>query len=161
MRRAAGSEAFFDVVLPRRRLCKAHMGKYGAALETMGWPVTGPPFRTRADGVTSGEGFNRKRGVASFELFPLLFAVDCAIFFETGEDMMTGTSYLLSHLRKFDLKINAGSGTTASKTEAVYYPTSAGSYENGDTTPLVVFGPGGGSPASWDLRESPCTWDPS
>ena len=74
--------------------------------------------------MTSGERFNRKRGVKSFELFASLFADDFAIFFETREDMVTGTSYLFNHLRKFGLKMHVGSGTTASKTEAMYYPTS-------------------------------------
>ena len=55
----------------------------------MEWPVAKPTFRTRADGVTSGEKFNHKRGVA---LFASLFVDDCAIFFETKEGMVTGTS---------------------------------------------------------------------
>ena len=54
--------------------------------------------------------------MASFELFASLFADDCAIFFVTREDMVTGTSYLFNHLRKFGLKMHVGSGTTASKT---------------------------------------------
>ena len=36
-----------------------------AALERVKWPVTKPTFRIRADGVTSGERSNCKRGVAS------------------------------------------------------------------------------------------------
>ena len=36
---------------------------------------------------TSGESSKRKRGVTSFELFASLFAGDCAIFLETGEDI--------------------------------------------------------------------------
>ena len=67
--------------------------------------------------------------MTSFELFASLFAGDFAIFFETREDMVTGTSYLFSHLRKFGLKMHVGSGTTASKTEAMYYPTSMGPHE--------------------------------
>ena len=111
-----------------------------AALGTMEWPVAMPTSRTRADGVTSGERSNRKRGVTSFELFALLFADDCATSFETREDMVTGTSYLSNHLRKFGLKMHVGSGTTASKTEAMYYPTSMGSCEGGDTTAFTVSG---------------------
>jgi len=102
-----------------------------AALGTMEWPVTKHTFHTRADGVTPGRGFNRKRGLTSFELFASLFVDDCAIFSETREDMVTGTFYLFNHLRNFGLKIHAGSGTTASKTEAMYYPASMGSYEDG------------------------------
>ena len=36
-----------------------------AALEILEWPVAKPTFRTCADGVTSGERINRKRGVPS------------------------------------------------------------------------------------------------
>ena len=114
-----------------------------AALETMEWPVAKPTFRTRADGVTSGERSTRKRGVTVFELFASLFADDCALFFETRADMVTGTSYLFNHLRKFGLKMHIGSGATASKTEAMYYPPTRMAYEDGDTTPFSVFGPSG------------------
>ena len=77
--------------------------------------------------------------MTSFELF----AGDCAIFTETGEDMAAGTSYLFSHLRKFGLKMHVGSGSTASKTEAINYPAGTVPYENGDTTPFAVLGPVG------------------
>jgi hypothetical protein len=40
-----------------------------AAMETMQWPVPKPQFRTRADGVTSGERSARKRGATSFDLW--------------------------------------------------------------------------------------------
>ena len=46
-------------------------------------------------------------------------------------------------MRKFGLKMHVGSGTRASKTEAMYYPTSTGSYEGGDTTLFTVSGPSG------------------
>jgi len=114
-----------------------------AALETMEWPVAKPTFQTRADGVTTGERPMRKRGVTSFELFASLFADDCALFFESRADMVTGTSYLFNHLRKFGLKMHVGSGATASKTEAMYYPPTRLSYDDGDTTPFTVFGPNG------------------
>ena len=57
--------------------------------------------------------------------------------------MVTGTSYFSSHLCKFGLEMRVGSGTAASKTEAMYYPTSTGPYEDSDTTPLTLSGPGG------------------
>ena len=60
--------------------------------------------------------------------------------------MVTGTSYLFNHLRKFGLKIHIGSGATASKTEAMYYPPTRMAYEDGDTTPFAVFGPSGEVP---------------
>ena len=78
--------------------------------------------------------------MTSFELFVSLYADDCAIFFETREDMVTGISYLFSHLRKFGLKMHVRAGTTASKTEAMYYPTGMGSYVDGDTTTFTVSG---------------------
>ena len=84
-------------------------------------------FRTRADGVTSGGRLNRKRGVVSFGLFASLFAGGCAIFYETGGDIV----------RKFGLKMHVGSGTMASKTEAIFYPAGTGPHEDGDTTPLT------------------------
>ena len=59
--------------------------------------------------------------MAPFGHLASLFADDCAIFFETREYMVTGISYLFKHLRKFGLKMHVGSGTTASKTEAMYY----------------------------------------
>jgi len=114
-----------------------------AALETMEWPVSKPSFQTRAGGVTTGERPMRKRGVASFELFASLFADDCALFFESRADMVTGTSCLLNHLRKFGLKMHVGSGPTASKTEAMYCPPTRLSYDDGYTTPLTVLGPNG------------------
>ena len=112
-----------------------------AALETMEWPVAKPTFQTRADGVTSGERPTRKRGGTVFELFASLFADDCALFFETRADMVTGTSYLFNHLRKFGLKMHIGSGATASKTEAMYYPPTRMAYEDGDTTRFTGFDP--------------------
>ena len=42
--------------------------------------------------------------------------------------------------------MHIGPGTTASKTGAMYYPTSTGSYEDSDTTPFTVSGPGGEDP---------------
>ena len=42
--------------------------------------------------------------------------------------------------------MHVGSGTTASKIDAMYYPTSTGSYEDGDTAPFRVSGPGGKYP---------------
>ena len=58
--------------------------------------------------------------------------------------MVTGTPYLFNHLRKFGQKIHIRSGTTASKTETMHYPTNTGPYEDGDTVPFTVPGPGGG-----------------
>ena len=41
-----------------------------------------------------------------------------------------------------------GSGATASKTEAMYYPPTRLSYDDGDTAPFTVLGPNGEALAS-------------
>jgi len=118
-----------------------------AALETMEWLVAKPTCQ-RADGVTTGKRPMRKRGVISFELFALLFASlfvdDCALFFESRADMVTGASYYpFNHLQNFNLEMHVGSGAAASKTEAVYYPPTQLPHDDGDTTPLRALGPNG------------------
>ena len=92
-----------------------------------------PQFRTRADGVTSGERSARKRGATSFDLWASLYADDCAILFETRADLITGTSYLFNHLRKFGLQMHVGTGDTASKTEAMFFPAPRPSPANAAT----------------------------
>jgi len=104
-----------------------------AAMETMQWPVPKPQFRTRADGVTSGERSARKRGATSFDLWASLYADDCAILFETRADLITGTSCLFNHLRKFGLQMHVGTGDTASKTEAMFFPAPCPSPANAAT----------------------------
>ena len=120
-----------------------------------------PTFRTRADGVTSGERSNRKRGVTSFELFASLFAGDCATFFETREGIVTGTPHLFNQMLKFSLKMRVGSGTAALKTEAMNYPAGMGSYEDGDTTPFMVSGPGGEDLGFVSFTKEFKAWNPS
>ena len=57
-------------------------------METMKWPFSKPEFRrTRADGVTMGERSVRKRGASTFEHWCSLFADDCALFFNTRNDL--------------------------------------------------------------------------
>lgn len=119
-----------------------------AAMETMAWPVAKPEFRTRADGVTSGESTYRKRGASTFEHWTSLFADDCAIFFESRADMLTGTSYLFNHLRKFGLQMHVGSGPTASKTEAMFFPPPRTAYELADTSRFEVLD-SSGAPAGF------------
>ena len=69
-----------------------------AAMETMKWPVPKPEFCTRANGVTMGEKSERKRGATAFDFWSnfwlSLFADDCAIFFNSRADLITGSSYL-------------------------------------------------------------------
>ena len=91
-----------------------------AAMETMKWPVPKPEFRTRANGVTMGEKSGRKRGATSIDFWLSLFADDCAIY--STPALITGSSYLYNHLRKFGLLMHVGNGAVPSKTEAMYFP---------------------------------------
>ena len=109
-----------------------------AAMETMVWPVSKPEFRTRADGVTMGERSYRKRGASTFELWASLFADDCALFFNSRADLEIGASYLYNHLRRFGLQVHVGSGNTASKTEAMYFPPPRSLYSTADTSRFKV-----------------------
>ena len=52
----------------------------------------------------------------------MLFADDCALLFNTREDMIKGANYLYHHLRRFGLLMHIGKGTVASKTEAMFFP---------------------------------------
>lgn len=89
----------------------------------MDWPVDKPQFHTREAGEVTGEKWDRKRGgTEAFNLFSSLFADDCAVLFNTREDMITGANYLYHHLQKFGLLMHIGKGNTPSKTEAMYFP---------------------------------------
>ena len=109
-----------------------------AALETMNWPVAKPGFRTCENGVTMGERTGRKRGTTTFEHWCSLFADDCALFFDSRADLEIGASYLVNHLRKFGLQVHVGSGTTPSKTEAMYFPPPRQLYSDANTSRLDV-----------------------
>ena len=114
-----------------------------AAMETMKWPVPKPEFRTRANGVTMGEKSGRKRGATSFDFWLSLFADDCAIFFNSRADLITGSSYLYNHLRKFGLLMHVGNGAVPSKTEAMYFPPPRVEYSAADTSRIDVCDPNG------------------
>ena len=73
-----------------------------AAMETLTWPVAKPVFRTCSKGVTMGERSFRKRDASSFDLWTLLFADDCAIFFNSRADLGL-LRYLFNRLRRFGL----------------------------------------------------------
>jgi hypothetical protein len=91
-----------------------------AALETMEWPVDKPEFCTKENGQTTGMRSTAKAGVTTFQLWASLFADDCALLFNSREDLITGANYLYHHLCKFGLLMHTGKGTTPSKTEAVH-----------------------------------------
>ena len=106
-----------------------------AAIVPLVWPngVGKPVFRTRMDGKTMGERWDRKRGATSFEFWASLFADDCAVLFSSRAELITGTKHLFDDLRDLGLEIHVGCGTTASKTEAMYCPKPRKRYEEENT----------------------------
>jgi hypothetical protein len=64
-----------------------------AAMETLQWP----------GGVTRPDNSNRKRDATPFELWDSLFAEDCALIFNSCDDLITGSKYIFSQLCKFGL----------------------------------------------------------
>ena len=114
-----------------------------AAIETMKWPVPKPQFCTSEEKCKMhGERSDRKRGALPFDLFSSLFADDCAVLFESRQDMIVGTDYMIQHLKRFGLTIHVGRGATASKTEAMYFPPPRIHPEAGDQTDFTVDGDG-------------------
>jgi len=110
-----------------------------AALGTMNWPVSKPEFsRTCENGVTMGERTARKRGASTFEHWCSLFADDCALFFNSRNDIEIGASYICNHLRKLGVVVHVGTGTTPSKTEAMYFPPPRQDYAAADTSRINV-----------------------
>ena len=94
-----------------------------AAMETMEWPVAKPVFCTsRANHSLHGERSDRKRDAYSFEFFASLFADDCAVLFESHDDMQKGMDYMYNHFLKFGLQIHLGRDGARSKTEAMFFP---------------------------------------
>jgi hypothetical protein len=85
-----------------------------------------------------GEKSERKRGATTFEFWLSLFADDCALFFNTRSDLITGTSYLFNHLRKFGLLMHVGNGSVLSKTEAMFFPSPRVKYSVADTSRFNV-----------------------
>jgi hypothetical protein len=56
----------------------------------------------------------------------------------TRSDLITGTSYLFNHLRKFGLLMHVGNGSVLSKTEAMVFPSSRVEYSVADTSRFNV-----------------------
>ena len=109
-----------------------------AALETMEWPVAKPQFCTRKAGELTGARTTRVRGVTHFDLFQSLFADDCALLFNSRQDLITGANYIYHHLRKFGLLMHIGKGETPSKTEAVFFPAPRQDHNSGDQSDFDV-----------------------
>ena len=96
----------------------------------------------RKSGVTTGENSNRKRDATPFELRASLFAGNCALLFNSRDDLITGSNHIFAHLRKFGLQMKIGRGATASKTEAMYFPPPRQAYEAAGTSRFLVDGTG-------------------
>ena len=113
-----------------------------AALETAEWPVTKPQFCTTEFGPITGAKSNRKRNVTTFGFWSSLFADDCALMFESRSDLIKGSNYIYHHLRRFGLLMHIGNKHTTpptpSKTEAVFFPGSRQTQEDGDTSNFDV-----------------------
>ena len=114
-----------------------------AALEAMDWPVEKPEFSTREKGTTMGERSGRVRGVTLFNLWASLCADDCAIFFKIRQDLITGSTFLFSHLARFGLLMHVGCGSTKSKTEAMFFHKPRTPHEDAGTSPFFVDNDGG------------------
>ena len=117
-----------------------------AAMETMEWPVPEPQFCTAKEGEPErlyGERYNRKRGARCFGLPPSLFADDCAVIFDSRDDLQVGMTYMIEHLKRFGLNIHVGKGSTASKTECMFYPKPRTPVSSGDTSDVTVTADGG------------------
>jgi hypothetical protein len=84
-------------------------------METLLWPggVARPEFKTRESGVTMGEISNRKRDAKAFEIWVSLFAGDCALLFNSRDDLITASNHVFSHLYKFGLQIKICRSATA------------------------------------------------
>ena len=90
-------------------------------METLEWQdgISKPQFMTKENGLTPGEKPAWVRDALPFELWTSLFADDCALLFNSREDLIRSSNHIFSHLRKFGLLMHVGRGGTASKIEAM------------------------------------------
>jgi hypothetical protein len=70
-------------------------------MKALQWPcgVARPEFMTRESDVTMGTNSNHQRDVTPLELCASLFAYDCALFFNSRDDLITGSNHFLARLR--------------------------------------------------------------
>jgi hypothetical protein len=83
-----------------------------------------------------GEGTERKAGATKYEHSCSLYADDAVLFFNSRGDLKKGASCLYEHLLKFGLTMRIGTGATASKTEAMFFPQPRRLYSDADTSRL-------------------------
>ncbi len=69
------------------------------------------------------EKMESKRGSTAFKILASLFAEDedCAVIFNSREELILGSQNKYSHMRKFGLETHIGRGEAASKTEAMFW----------------------------------------
>jgi hypothetical protein len=79
-----------------------------AVMETVEWPdeVTKPQFRTREHGETHGVQQIQEDGAFTYEFWVSLFADDCALVFNTREQLASGTEYINNHFSAFGLQMH-------------------------------------------------------
>lgn len=107
-----------------------------AAMETMEWPVPKPQFCTLAGPKGSTHGMRsegNKKSEEKFDLHASLFADDCALLFETRQDLIIGANHLYPHFLRFGLHIHLGRGDEKSKTEAMFCPARGKGLDSGCT----------------------------
>ena len=111
-----------------------------AVMETLVWPagIIKPEFCTsRAGGAASGAGAHSQRS-QRFDFCYSLFADDCALLFDTREDLQAGAECMYKHLRLFGMEMHIGRDGAPSKSEAMFYPTEAQNYDDADTSSFSV-----------------------
>ena len=114
-----------------------------AAMESLQWPggVARPEFKTR-----KRREFEPQADATPFELWTSLFADDCALLFNSRDDLITGSNHIFSHLCKVGLQMQIGRGATASKSDAMYFllhfPPPRQAYAAADTSRFLVDGTG-------------------
>ena len=105
-----------------------------------------PVFRTKMDGVTHGRRYNtggalsRGTGVTEFVMGDSFYADDGAFIFLTRADCEATMNILYTQFLRFGMKIHIGRNGGKSKTEALYVPHARETYEDADTSDLVVDG---------------------
>ena len=90
--------------------------------------------------MITGSKWNKKRGVTVYELWVSLFADDCALLFNSRDDLKLGANYLYHHFRNFGLLMHIGQGAVASKTEAMFFSAPKQQHSDGDQTNFTVAG---------------------
>ena len=90
-----------------------------------------------------GSKWRTKKGSTTFSLWCSLYADDAANFFSTRSKLQAGCAFIYKHLKRFGLTMHVGRGDKASKSEAMFCPGHGSSYEDGDTSKMIITDDGG------------------